>query len=304
MDDLRLIRVFLEVARQNSFTAAARKLGMTPASATRAVARLEETLGQQLLLRTTRKVSTTSAGAVVAARYAALVDEFDTATEQIRTESRPDRGKLRLNAPMSLGLRLLPGLVESFRLAYPNVELQIRLTDRLIDIIEEPCDVAIRISLAPSDKSTIWRKICEVPRHVVAAPALFERVARPKTPDDLDPSNCLSYAETDDPEVWSFQKGKSRRQLQTGGDVLCNNGDMLFELVRRGGGMALLPDFITHEGRVSGAVETVLEDWSVSMLWLTLFYPPYERLPPLVATFTDFFETYLQENAPDAFRWS
>ncbi|SNS91253.1 LysR family transcriptional regulator [Tropicimonas sediminicola] len=304
MDDLGPIRVFLEVARQSSFTGAARVLGTTPASVTRAVARLEEALGQQLLLRTTRRVSTTSAGAMIAARYTGLLEEFDAATEQIRQESLPDRGQLRLNAPMSLGLRLMPGLVESFRLAYPHVQLQIRLTDRLIDIMEEPCDVAIRISQAPADKSTIWRKICEVPRHVVAAPALFERVSRPQTPDEIDRFSCLSYGDTSEPETWTFQKDRSRRQVQARGDVISNNGDLLYELVLKGGGMALLPDFITSEGVASGAVETVLDDWPVPMLWLTLFYPPYEKLPPLVATFTDFFEVYLEENASGAFRWS
>ena len=303
MDDLAPIRVFLEVARQSSFAGAARSLGTTPASVTRAVARLEETLGQQLLLRTTRKVSTTSAGAMVAARYTALLDEFDTATEQIRRESLPDRGELRLNAPMSLGLRLMPGLVESFRLAYPHVQIQLRLTDRLIDVMDDPCDVAIRVSQAPSDKSTIWRKICEVPRHVVAAPALFERATRPETPDDLDPSICLSYSETGTPETWTFQKERCRRQVRARGDVISNNGDLLYQLARQGGGMTLLPDFITADGRATGEIETVLGDWSVSTLWLTLFYPPYEKLPPLVATFSEFFELYLKENAPDAFRW-
>lgn len=304
MDDLGPIRVFLEVARQSSFIGAARVLGTTPASVTRAVARLEEALGQQLLLRTTRRVSTTSAGAIVAARYTALLDDFDAATEQIRHESLPDRGKLRLNAPMSLGLRLMPGLVESFRLAYPHVQLHLRLTDRLIDIMEEPCDVAIRISQAPTDKSTIWRKICEVPRRVVAAPALFERIPRPNAPEEIDPFSCLSYGDTPEPETWTFQKDRCRRKVRVRGDVISNNGDLLYELVLRGGGMALLPDFITSAGVASGAAETVLNDWTVPMLWLTLFYPPYEKLPPLVATFTDFFEAYLKESVPDAFRWS
>lgn len=304
MDDLSPIRIFLEVARQRSFTGAARTLGTTPATVTRAVARLEQSLGQQLLLRTTRKVSTTGNGAMVAARYAALLEEFDAATAQIRHESLPDRGQLRLNAPMSLGLRLMPGLVAAFRLAYPHVQLQLRLTDRLIDIMDEPCDVAVRISQAPADKSTIWRKICEVPRHVVAAPSLFERLRRPETPDDIDPNSCLSYGPGNEPETWTFRRDRRRRDIVAQGGIASNNGDLLHELVRRGGGMALLPDFITNDSLAAGSVEVLLPDWSVPMLWLTLFYPPYERLPPLVATFTDFFETYLKENAPGAFWWA
>ena len=135
MDDLRPLRVFLAVAEQASFAGAARTLGMTPATVTRAVARLEDALGQQLLLRTTRQVSLTAAGAVAAARFRPLVEEFDQATDEAQRQSRPDRGRLRLNAPVSLGLKLLPGLLDSFRLAYPLVELEVSMTDRLIDVI-------------------------------------------------------------------------------------------------------------------------------------------------------------------------
>lgn len=303
IDDLRPIRVFLEVARQSSFAGAARSLSMTPATVTRIVARLEENLGQQLLVRTTRKVSLTSVGAVVASRYRPMLEDLDQLGAELQRDTPRDRGRLRINAPMSMGLRLLPNLLDSFRLAYPKVELTVDMTDRLIDVIKDPCDLAVRISQAPNDKSTIWRKLCQVPRHVIAAPELFNRIDRPENPDDLNRALCLSYGDGH-AETWEFSKDTQRRTFRAGTEVVSNNGDLLFQLVRRGCGMAVLPDFIFADGLDNGQVEKVLPEWTVSPLWLTLFYPPYEQLPPLVATFTDFFEAYLRENEANSFDWT
>lgn len=163
MQDLKPIRVFLEVAKQQSFAAAARALHLTPASVTRIVARLEDDLGQQLLVRTTRKVSLTSAGALVATRYQSLIEAFDRVAEDLNREMQPFRGRIAINAPVSFGLRLLPSLLERFTLAYPNVDLSIQLTDRLVDIVTESCDLSIRLSAPPTDKSTIWRRL-DLPR--------------------------------------------------------------------------------------------------------------------------------------------
>lgn len=287
-----------------SFAATARHLGMTPATVTRTVARLEEELGVQLLLRTTRHVSLTSIGAVVAARYGPLVSDFDQIADDIKRSSLPDRGRLRINAPMSMGLRLLPDLTESFRLAFPHVELELTMTDQLINILEDGADLAIRISEPPTDKSTIWRKICAVPRRAVAAPSLLERIDLPRTPDDLRQEHCLSYSATGTEETWNFRKDHLRRQLHAGRSVISNSGDLLHALVIRGAGIAVLPDFIVQRSIEAGRLRPVLSDWTVSQLWLTLFYPPYDQLPPLVATFSDFFEAYIRDNEPDLFEWS
>ncbi|MEM8849566.1 MAG: LysR family transcriptional regulator [Pseudomonadota bacterium] len=295
MEDLKPIRVFLEVAQQLSFSGAARVLHMNPASVTRIVAALEGDLGQQLLLRTTRKVSLTSAGAMVAARYKPLVAEIDRAATDIAAANRPDRGRLRINAPLSMGVRLMPQLIESFRLAYPQISVDIHLTDALIDIIEEDCDLAVRISRPPTDKSTIWRKLCEVPRHAVAAPSFFEHAAKPRSPDEIDRQSCLSYSASGDPEIWEFQNGAQRRVIKAGSRIVSNNGDFLFETVRAAGGICVLPDFIIHGALTRGELVRLLPDWTLPSLWLTLFYPPYGQLPPLVGTFTDFFEAHIRD---------
>ena len=144
---------------------------------------------------------------------------------------------------MSFGLRIMPKLVESFRLAYPNIDLNIRLTDRLVDIVSETCDLAIRVSGPPKDKSTIWRKLCEVPMQVVAAPSLFERHPKPKSPDELDHQIYLSYGQEDTPEVWRFEKGALKRPFTAGRSIHSNNGDLLYQFARSGAGIVMLPDF-------------------------------------------------------------
>ena len=295
MQELKPVRVFLEVATLKSFAAAAKSLRMTPASVTRIVAKLEEDLGEQLLLRTTRQVSLTSTGAFVAARYKPLIQAFDKVEQDLEREIQPYRGRLSINAPMSFGLRIMPMLVESFRLAYPNIDLNIHLTDRLVDIVSETCDLSIRVSGPPQDKSTIWRKLCEVPLQVVAAPSLFERHPKPKTPDDLDHKICLSYGEEAAPEVWRFEKGALKRPFTSGQSIRSNNGDLLYQFAQSGAGIVMLPNFLVADGLAAGKVVPVLEDWAIPPLWVSLFYPPYETLPPLVATFTDFFEAYLQD---------
>lgn len=295
MLDLKPIRVFLEVAAQRSFASAARNLRMTPATVTRVIAQLEAQLGQQLLVRTTRQVALTTHGALVAARYGAVVAEFDKITADLDRAAHPHRGRLRISAPMSFGLRVMPRLIESFRLAYPLIALQISFNDALEDVMAGDFDLAIRISDPPHDKSSIWRKLCAVPRFAIAAPKLFERSARPATPDELDPALCLAYAAQDSLETWRFVKGQVHRNVTAGRSIATNNGDFLYALVLAGSGIAVLPQFIFQRGLDAGEVEIVLSDWNLPQLWLSLHYPSYDALPPLVATFSDFFEDFLRD---------
>ena len=291
--DLKPIRVFLAVADQQSFVGAAEALGLAPASVTRIIAQLERDIGVQLFVRTTRQVRLTSDGAMIAARYRPVVDGFDSATEDVLRQTRPDRGRLRISAPVSLGLQILPEVIAGFRLAYPNIDLELSFTDTLIDVIAETCDLAIRVSGPPTDRSTIWRKLCEVPRRAVAAPELFARINRPTHPGDLDAALLMSYSATGTREAWEFAQGPTKRTIRAGSSIISNSGDFLYAMARAGDGIAALPDFITAEGLRQGIVEEVLPTWSLPSLWLTLFYPPYTQLPPLVGVFSSYFESHI-----------
>lgn len=298
MSDLNDIRVFLAVAEQRSFVAAARQLSMTAPTVTRAVGALEAELGVQLLLRTTRQVSLTSAGAVYAARIGPLLKQFEEASEEVREQQGDAAGLIRINAPLSLGQRILPDIASGFRAEYPNTSVSISLTDRFIDIVSDSFDLAIRISEQPKDKSTIWRKICPVRRILVASPGYLAAFGTPKTADDLDADRCLAYDEDSVLETWELSNGSSTRKIKAGKRMAGNNGDLIARLAENGEGIALLPHFIVDKSLSEGKLKQILPDWKPPELWLTLYYPPYERLPIRVAKFSDFFESYVTHVQP------
>ncbi|MRX50042.1 LysR family transcriptional regulator [Paracoccus sp. S-4012] len=298
MGELESIRVFLAVVEQQSFAAAARQLGLTPPSVTRTIAALEAQLGVQLLIRTTRQVSLTSAGAVYAARVAPLSEGLSEAAEETREAQGITSGLLRISVPTSLAVRVLPAVLSQFAALYPQTHVALNLDDNFVDIVEDDYDLAIRISGPPSDKSTIWRKICRVHRLLVAAPGYLAARGTPRTPGDLAGHACLGYRSGAATETWELSNGASRRSHKAEGPFSADNGDLLAQLALNGEGIALLPRFIVAEDLAAGRLAEVLPGWSVPEIWLTLYYPPYERLPLRVATFSDFFEAHVRETRP------
>ncbi|MFD2740934.1 LysR family transcriptional regulator [Sulfitobacter aestuarii] len=293
MGELESIRVFLSVAELESFAGAARQLGMTPASVTRTVAALEDRLQLQLLVRTTRRVSLTSAGALYAARVAPLAQELSRAVEETREAQGMTAGSIRISAPMSLGVEVLPPVLSQFATLHPHTQVAVHLSDSFVDIVEDDYDLAIRVSGPPGDKSTIWRKICPVPRVLVASAEYIAANGAPKMPEDLGAYVCLGYAEDARDEIWDLTRGSSQRSHRVEGRFRANNGDLLARLVLNGEGIAMLPRFIVARDIEAGRLVQVLPDWALPEIWLTLYYPPYDQLPLRVATFSDFFETHV-----------
>ena len=293
MNEFSQIRAFLAVAEHHSFVAAARQLAMTAPSVTRAIGALEERLGVQLLLRTTRQVSLTSAGAIYAARVGPLLAEFEKADEEVREQQGEAAGLLRINAPMSLGLQVLPDVASGFRAEYPDTTLSLSLTDRFVDIVSDNIDLAIRISQAPRDKSTIWRKICPVRRVLVASPGYLAAFGDIAGPEDLHSHACLAYDEEAASETWELCSAGRTHKVRAGQTLAQQQwrSDRAAGGERRG--VALLPYFIVERAFVDKRLEQVLPDWEPTPLWLTLYYPPYEKLPLRVKAFSDFFEDYV-----------
>ncbi|WP_180901620.1 LysR family transcriptional regulator [Martelella soudanensis] len=296
MKALNDIRVFLSVAELGSFAAASRALAMTAPSVTRAVGALEERLGVQLFVRTTRQVSLTSAGAIYAARMRPLLKAFDDASEEVREREAAVSGHIRLNAPLSLGQQILPDVLSGFRSQHPAISLSVTLDDSFVDIVTAPFDLAIRISGPPEDKSTIWRKLCPIRRVLVASPGFLATNGTPETPDDL--SACLAFDAEAATETWELTSAGKRRRVRAGTTFAGNNGELLARLAENGEGVALLPHFIVEDALGEGRLTQVLSGWTPPELWLTLYYPPYDRLPVRVARFSDFFEAYVTRVRP------
>jgi DNA-binding transcriptional LysR family regulator len=286
------IRVFLAVAERRSFAAAARSLRLSPSIATRWVSELEAELGVQLFVRTTRRVSLTVPGRLYVERIRPAVDEIDRADEFVRQQQETVKGLLRVSASLSLGLRFLPGAIARFRNLHPDVELKLNLTDRFVDMLGDEFDMALRISGPPSDKSTIWRKICVVPRLLVASPGYLLRAGVPKAPRDLADHECLGYSNFPGGDQWALRNGETgeERTTQVKLPFECDNGEVVAELAALGEGVALLPRFIVAKYLATEALTPILEHWRPAEIWLTAFYPPYEALPAKVLAFTRLIE--------------
>lgn len=294
------IRVFVEVADRKGFAAAARHLGISRSIATRYVADLEADLGVQLFVRTTRTVTPTLAGQIYLERARAITLELERANHLVREQQLSLSGMLRVSAPLSFGQRFLPQAVAQFRILNSGMDLKLDLTDRLVDIVSEDYDMALRISGPPTDKSTIWRKICRVPRALVASPRYLAERGTPLAPSDLSEHSCLGYSHYAGGRNWTLthRQSGSSEIIAVRQPIECNNGDVIADLAEQGAGIGLLPLFVISERLKSGGLVPLLDDWYTPDIWLTAYFPPYSTLPAKVRVFTQFIENLVTEN-PD-----
>lgn len=291
MNSYKALRTFLLAAEKRNFAQVARELDMTPAAVTRAIAALETDLGVQLFVRTTRQVSLTTDGAIYAAQIKPAIDTIDAARRDVMNANKVDEGGLRISAPIWLGKAILPKIVAGFMKLNPKMSFQVSLSDGLVNIVEEDYDLAIRISLQPSDKYTIWRKICVIPRILVAAPD--SRFAAMADPSELKPHDCLSYSGDSRRETWELSDGRSTISLSAGHSFGANSGEVLADMAADGLGVALLPGFNIAEHLRTCRLVHVFKGWAPPELWLTLYYPPFQKLPPRIAAFSKYFEEEL-----------
>ena len=288
MNDYKALKTFLLAAEKRNFAQVARELDLTPAAVTRAIAALEDDLGVQLFVRTTRQVSLTTDGAVFAAQIKPAVEALENARKDVRNAHKADQGCLRISAPTWFGKAVLPPILSGFRRLNPKISFEISLSDELVNIVDDDYDLAIRISSQPSDKFTIWRKIRVVPRILVAAPA--SRYAEMRHPSELTSDDCLAYSDESRGENWVLSDGVSSMTISAGRAFSANNGEVLADMAADGAGVAMLPGFHVSEHLRTGRLVHVLRGWAPADLWLTLYYPPYQALPPRIASFSKFFE--------------
>ncbi|MGH6782933.1 MAG: LysR family transcriptional regulator, partial [Sphingomonadaceae bacterium] len=288
MNDYKALRTFLMAAEKRNFAQVARELDMTPAAVTRAIAALEADLGVQLFVRTTRQVSLTTDGAIFAAQIQPAVETLESARRDVMNANKADEGRLRISAPTWLGKTVLPPMLSGFKELYPKMCFEISLSDGFVNIVDDDYDLAIRISSQPSDKFTIWRKICAIPRILVAAPG--SRFADLNHPGELTPDECLAYSGESRRENWVLSDGGSSVTISAGRAFSANSGEVLADMAADGVGVALLPGFHIAEHLRTGRLVHVFNGWAPQDLWLTLYYPPYQALPPRIASFSKFFE--------------
>lgn len=287
-DQIKSMRVFLAVVATRSFSAAGRQLGMSQAMATKHVSALEQMLGAQLLRRTTRFVVATEAGERFAEASRRVIEEFDESTAVTSASQAEPRGLLRMNVPVSFGLRVINPLLGDFAGRHPSLAIDLELNDRRVDLIEGGWDLAVRVGEL-ADSPLVARKLMDCPTRVCAAPSYLARRGTPKTVADLSHHACLGYSLSDvtNAQRWSFGERKGVTV-----DVTCpfraNNGDAVIAMAKAGHGIAYQPAFLVDDDLRSGALVALDLDHPTSIMHAYAVFARARWQPAKVRAMIDF----------------
>jgi DNA-binding transcriptional LysR family regulator len=287
MDKLTSIRAFTRVVQHGSFAAAARELRLSRSAVSKYVIELEQELGSQLLVRTTRSASPTENGHAYYERCIAILADLEEADRAVtRLQSEP-RGLLRVNAPMSFGTLHLGRAVADFMERYPELQIQLILSDQQIDPVQEGFDVTLRIAELPSS-SLIARKIAPALRVVCAAPSYLARRGIPEHPAALREHDCLTYGYLATGNQWKLTGPDGDHWIHVPWTLCSNNGEVLRDAVVKGRGIALLPTFIVGADLQEGSLRSILTDYTAPEISVYAIYPQTRHLSVKVRVFIDF----------------
>ena len=295
MDTIDAMRVFVAVVERNGFSAAADALDISTAAVTRQIAALEKRLSTRLLNRTTRRVSPTSTGAAYYQRCVQLLAEFDELEASVGAQALQPSGRLRINAPVSYGIARLGALLPAYSARYPQVELDLQLSDRLVDMVEEGYDLAIRITRQPAP-NLIARHLARVRIHLCAAPSYLARYGTPLTPEDLAGHQCLYYTYSTANDAWQLTGPQGEVSVPLQPHMRANNGDVLREAAIAGMGIIAQPDFIVDQALADGRLVPVLTQWEMPAS-IYAVYTSRSHLAPKVRSFIDYLVECLDEDA-------
>ena len=288
LPDFEGLAIFAKVVELRSFAAAASELALSKATVSKAVSRLEGRLGARLFNRTSRRLALTDAGQKLSERATRLLADGEAAESEALAQSVAPRGLVRLAVPMSFGIMAVAPILPEFLKQYPDVSVDLHLSDAMVDLIGEGFDAALRIASLP-DSSLIARRLCAMPRHTVASPAYLKRHGRPTHPMHLAQHKCLGYAYLTTPGVWHYTNSAGEQaSVRPAGPLRVNNGEALMPALLAGLAIADLPEFIVGDAIASGDVEVILKGWKQTEGAVHLVTPPGAPRPARVVALTDF----------------
>jgi DNA-binding transcriptional LysR family regulator len=287
MDKLDSLRAFVKVVELGSFSEAGRHLRLSRSAISKYVGELEESLGVQLLNRTTRHASPTEAGQTYFERAMTILADIDAADQAVAQAQSSPRGLLRVNAPMSFGTLQLGPAVADFMASCPELQIQLVLSDDQVDPMQGGFDVTLRIADLESS-SLIARKIVAIDRAVCASPDYLKENGTPKLPEDLRKHALLTYGFLLTGNQWKLTGKDGDHWIQPSWTLCVNNAEVLRDAAVRGRGIALLPTFIAGDALRAGTLQRVLKPYSAPPLTLYAIYPPTRHLAMKVRLFIDF----------------
>ncbi len=288
MDRFQAIRVFAQVAESGSFTAAAVKLGLSATATSRHVADLEARLHTRLLNRTTRRVSLTESGQAFYERSVQLLADLDEAEQEALRAAVVPRGTIKLTTSITFGVRHVGPAIAGFLAAHAEVRFDVSLSDRVVDLVEEGFDLAIRIG-APGSENVVARKLGETRLVPCASAAYLAAHGAPQVPEDLARHNCFTYEYVSPRNLWRFRDpAGGERSVRVKGNLHSNNGDLLAEAAARGAGVVFEPAFIVGPEVRAGRLVPLLQDFEPQATPIYAVYPSRKHLPAKVRLFVDF----------------
>jgi DNA-binding transcriptional LysR family regulator len=286
MDRLDEINAFAAVADMRSFTQGARRLGVSPAQVSKLVARLENRLGARLLNRTTRDVSLTDTGRAFLERARQLLDDFQALESSVSERGGP-RGLLRISAPVSFGAAQLTPALLDFAAAYPDVQLDVSSTDRMVNLVEEGFDAAVRIGQL-GDSSLVARKLAAVRLVTCASPGYLARAGAPSSPEELARHEAILDTNSADPTLWRFAGDGRTRDVRVSGRLRFLGAGACIAAASAGFGIARSPAFAAAEDLRAGRLKALLCGFEPEPIYVHAVYPHARHLAPKVRAFVDF----------------
>ena len=287
MDIFAGMRVFTAVVDAGSFASAADKLDLSRGMATRYVNQLEAHLGIRLLNRTTRKLSLTEAGADYYQRSTQILSMVEDSEAAAARQVSVPRGTLRVATSVAFGVLQMGSAVTAYLKRYPRLHVDVALNDRVVDLVEEGFDLAIRIG-PRVDPGLVARKIAGMRIVVCASPAYLKNHGTPKDPAQLAKHNCLTYSYSSQESNWPFVRKTVERTVVVSGNLRANNGNVLVSAAMEGLGIIRQPAFVVADALRKKTLVPVLPDWSAGEHAVSAVYPNRQYLPPKVRTFIDF----------------
>ncbi len=287
MQDLNLMAVYAHVVEGGSFSAAARRLGVSRSAVSKAVTRLEKALGARLLNRSTRHLSVTEVGAAFAEHCSRILDEAAQAEQAVSSLHAQPRGVLKVAASVAFGtLHVAPALAD-FLGDHPELGIDMSVTDRAIDLAEEGYDVVVRVARA-LPPHLVARRLAPVRRKLCATPGYFARHGVPRVPQDLTQHNCLDYTHSGEQGLWRFTGPEGDIAVPVSGRLRINDDEALSQAVLGGLGLALLPTFIIGADLQAGRLRAALSEYIPVEQHVYALYLPTRHLPAKVRAFIDF----------------